>query len=611
MSLQSLIVIASLIAAVAFFVAGWLLAPRPRPATAVRPIGPAPVPTPNDGEKLRRAREDLEQALAAAEARCLQERENGKREAARRAAAELERDSARQEVERLAALDKTLAARLRVAEDENRAAFEREEKAAEGWAGQLAAAQAEQRRHDGTLANEVASLRAEIAQVKRERDEASRAAAAAQAEAKNVRDGKLAVETELRAQITSESELRGKLAAEAELRARAATVEADLRGKLASAESALSAHGSAAAALSEREATAAAEQAALRRELDQARIARTAAAEETQTLGLRVAAAEEVAEQRRVEAVAAAAAMRAAEERAKDRDRLAQENDELRAERIQAEQDRRERAQKDDDARDARVELAAAQAKLADLARFQEDNRRLRDEVAELRAHEQASAELERLQVAHKQVRLDAELMARRLQELLHDQAELGPLRAQAAEAVSLAEEVEYLRRREKDLEAQLYALGSYSSRSMPAVSGELPMLAPGSDLETNLGTLVGADGPRTAVLADAQGFLIAAAGESVAEEGLAAFAAVAGEMVSRARMLLPLADVRSVRLTDANRMVLTCHLFASSGEGLGITTLGPGEPKAESTARAIAGLATIVSGPESTAEETPEPATH
>jgi hypothetical protein len=128
------------------------------------------------------------------------------------------------------------------------------------------------------------------------------------------------------------------------------------------------------------------------------------------------------------------------------------------------------------------------------------------------------------------------------------------------------------------------------------------------TDLETNLSALVGEGGPRTAVLADKQGFLIAAAGESVAEEGLAAFAAVASEMVARARMLLPLADVSSVRVTDANRMVLTCHLFEGGGEGLGIATLGPGEPKAESTTRAIAGLATIVAGPPA-AEETPPPA--
>jgi hypothetical protein len=332
------------------------------------------------------------------------------------------------------------------------------------------------------------------------------------------------------------------------------------------------------------------------------------AEDEKETLVLRIRAAEEVAEQRRVEAVSAVESLRSAEAKLKDYERLAQENAELREQRVQAEHEAKQQAGREGEARDAKVELAAAQAKLTELERIAEENRRLRDEVAELRTHQEASGELERLQAAHKQVRLDAELMARRLQELLHDHAELAPLRAQAAESASLAQEVEYLRRREKDLEAQLYASGSYSSREMPMVSGEIPVVAPGTDLETHLSMLVEKGGPRTAVLADAQGFLIAGAGESVAQEGLAAFAAVAGEMITRARMLLPLADVESVKVTDANHMVLTCHLFASAGEGLEVATLGPGEPKPEDTARAIVGLAAIVGGAEVAKDDDPDP---
>jgi hypothetical protein len=300
-------------------------------------------------------------------------------------------------------------------------------------------------------------------------------------------------------------------------------------------------------------------------------------------------------------------ALRGAEAAAKERDRLARENAELREAKATAEHAAEERAGLEDAAKDVKVELAAAQAKLADLASMTEENRRLRDEIAELRAHQEASAELERLTASHKQVRLDAELMARRLQELLHDQAELTPLRAQAAEAAALAQEVEYLRRREKALEAQLYAAGAYASREIMALTGELPVVTPVTDLETSLTALVGQGGPRTAVLADRQGFLIASAGESVAEEGLAAFAAVAGDMVARARQLLPLADVESVRVTDANRMVLTCHLFASAGEPMGVATLGPGDPPPDKTAQAVASLAAIVAGGERD-DETPEP---
>jgi hypothetical protein len=63
--------------------------------------------------------------------------------------------------------------------------------------------------------------------------------------------------------------------------------------------------------------------------------------------------------------------------------------------------------------------------------------------------------------------------------------------------------------------------------------------------------------------------------------------------------MLLPLAEVDSVRVTDRNSMVLTCHLFDSAGEGLGLATLGPDEPEAGNTARAIVELSAIVSGAE------------
>ena len=109
-----------------------------------------------------------------------------------------------------------------------------------------------------------------------------------------------------------------------------------------------------------------------------------------------------------------------------------------------------------------------------------------------MRQHQEASGELERLAAAHKQLRLDAELMARRLHELMQDHGELVPLCTQAAEAASLVEEVAYLRRREKDLEAQLYVSGQYASREMAAMSGEMLMQTPVSDMETNLHSLVG-----------------------------------------------------------------------------------------------------------------------
>jgi hypothetical protein len=638
MSPLALLILASLVAAAAFFLAGLLLAP-PRaggtPDAEPRREGVAP-----DHESLQRELTAAQAALAeareqhhAAEAAC-------QREQAERQAAERERDNARERLARLSAGEKTLAERLRAAEDENRAAFKREEEAAEMWAGQLDAAKSERKRHDQVIEREVEGLHAELAVLRAERErlaaEASSGAAKAAAAAADAEklQARAAEEQERGEAALAERERFAKVAAEVAMRerealerlaamdsaaqAKVAEVEAAWRAKLAEAETTWRAKLAEAettgtakldAALAELQRTLAAaetERQALRERIERGQAEQAAAAEANETLGLRVLAAEEVAEQRRLETVAAVEARKSAEGKLKDYERLVQENSELRAQQAEAEHAAKEQAGRQEEAKDAKVELAAAQAKLDALAGVADENRRLRDEVAELRTHEAASGELERLQAAHKQVRLDAELMARRLQELLHERAELGPLRAQAAEAAALAQEVEYLRRREKDLEAQLYASGSYASRELPSLGGELPVVVPGSDLETNLSTLVGQGGPRTAVLADTQGFLIAAAGEGVAQEGLAAYAAVAGEMVARARMLLPLADIESVRVTDANRMVLTCHLFTSAGTELGVTTLGPGEPQPESTTRAIAGLAAIVSGGEKAKDEEP-----
>ena len=475
MSLLTLLIIASLVGAVAFFLAGLLLAPRGGGPASTSGAGPELAALQSEVDDARRTCATTEAELVAAKARGGAEAAGRKRDEERRAAAELERDSARDEVARLTAQERTLAARLRVAEDENRAAFEREEKAAEGWAKQLAGAQAEQKRHDEALLRELEDLRAQVAVARRERDEHAKLAEQARTSLADALASRGATVAELHARAeTAAATMQARAATvEAELRAQVAAAEAALQGQAATAESALRAQVAAAAAAQRQQALQAeAERAALLDQLAHVKAERAAVGEEQQTLVLRLAVAEEVAEQRRIEAVEAAAAMRAAEERAKDRDRLAQENTELREQRAQAEHEAKEHVQREEVVKDAKVELAAAQAKLADLALLQEENRRLRDEAAELRMHQEASGELERLTAAHKQIRLDAELMARRLQELLHDQAELAPLRAQAAEAASLAEEVEYLRRREKDLEAQLYASGSYSSREMPAVTG-------------------------------------------------------------------------------------------------------------------------------------------
>jgi hypothetical protein len=586
MSLLSILIVSGLVAALAFFLAGYLLRSPPVAGGDLGKELRLREAAEGELERLRQEQKRSEAALAQAKEEWKAEADARKREAEKRGQAERERDSAFAEAEQLSAKERTVSERLRIAEDKNREAFEREEKQVEGWGAQLQATKADQKRQDQAIRAELEQLRAETGRQSAER--ARLIEERTQHEAERTRLIGASAQHEARAGEAARA--LEELRAHCELQTQEVDGErARLQGTLSSAQ---------------------AEQQQLAEQLQRAEAASQSERDEKHNLATRLRALEEAVAHEGEQGRLASEALRAAETRLADLDRLTQENSELREQQAEAAREAKWQAGRGDEVKDAKVELAAAQAKLVELGRTLEENRRLRDEAAELRQHQEASGELERLTAAHKQLRLDAELMARRLQELMQDRTELVSLRTQAAEAASLVEEVAYLRRREKDLEAQLYASGMYASREIPAISGEMLVQTPVSTMETNLHSLVGAGGPRTAVLADAQGFLIAGAGESAAQEGLAAFAAVAGEMVSRARMLLPLAEVDSLRVTDRNSMVLTCHLFESAGEGLGVTTLGPGEPEAGNTARAIAELAAIVSGVAPTADPEQEPAT-
>jgi hypothetical protein len=120
--------------------------------------------------------------------------------------------------------------------------------------------------------------------------------------------------------------------------------------------------------------------------------------------------------------------------------------------------------------------------------------------------------------------------------------------------------------------------------------------------MEAQLGALLEGRGPRTAVLADQQGFLVAGAGESEPQEALAAFVAVVVDIVGRVRSLLPLSQVASVRLEARNQVIVSCHLFESAGSGLGLATIGSADPEPAMTRNVVEGLAAVVAGGESCA---------
>jgi hypothetical protein len=559
-----LLIVSGILAAAAFFLAGFYLRfpslPIPNPASK-SPVPPTVfLPSPGEWERIV-----------------------------------AERDRALEEIKLAQAQQRLFAERLRIAENENRAAFEREEKTAAAWEEQWTRARAERQQHELTLQREVEKLRAQVSTQIAEHQhliDECQTTKAKEAEVRKALDALAVERTNQTSDPSSESE-RERLTQALKI---AEAQAQDTLERLFQSESTWQAQ---AAAL---EKTLSTTQTALQTEVEQLSKQLSITTTECQnlreqnhTLVLTLHTAQDALAEARSLAQNATEAQKNAEARLADRERLAQENALLREEKAQALHEAKWFAGRENEVKDAKVDLAAAQAKLAEMDQLLEENRKLRDEVAELRPHQDDKNALEALTIEHKRLRLDAELMARRVQELQQIEDQVTSLRTQATEAASLLEEVQFLRRREKDLEAQIFATSLREHPDLPTTHSDPAQHSTLTDMESSLRSLVAVDGPRTSVLADAQGFLIAGVGESTTQEGLAAFAAVAGDMISRARMLLPIAEGKAVRVTDKNQMVLTCHLFESDGQGLGLCTIGPGEPSPLPTSQALFDLAAIM----------------
>jgi chromosome segregation ATPase len=329
-------------------------------------------------------------------------------------------------------------------------------------------------------------------------------------------------------------------------------------------------------------------------DVDSARRQLAAAQAELNATGLRASALDAELASHLAELRDLRSRLQVSESKLSDLGRVQDDNARLREEQAHAEASQRELTALQNEANDLRVALRAAQARLGEVERLAEENGSLRQSLAELEEHREAAAELERVQADYKRVRLDAEMMARRLQELRPIQSEVTELRAQIAELPALLAELDSRRRHEQDLEARLYALGQTASLS---ISERLPPPADSivGSMEAQLGALLDDRGPRTAVLADEQGFLVAGAGEAAPQEALAAFVAVVNDIVVRVCGLLPVAEVLSVRLEAQNHVVVSCHLFQSGESGLGLATIGTGDPELRVVQRTVKSLAAVV----------------
>jgi chromosome segregation ATPase len=288
--------------------------------------------------------------------------------------------------------------------------------------------------------------------------------------------------------------------------------------------------------------------------------------------------------------------LQATENKVSEVERLHGENMALREDKRAAVETLAKLSAAQDEVRDLRGRLQTMHPKLAELERMTEENRSLREQVGELDGYREVALERERLAGECKRVRLDFELVSQRVKELEQERVELFDLRGKVQELSAIAVEVSELRRRESLLEAQLFSAGqqpqTHLARPAPSLSSDGTAVA---DIENTLSNLVKPQGVRSAVLADSQGFPIVTAGDALPQEGLAAFAGLAGEFAARARTLLPLGEIVRVCLHDANCMDASCRIFTSGGSEYGLATVGHAEGDAAETDALVAGLSQAI----------------
>jgi hypothetical protein len=186
-------------------------------------------------------------------------------------------------------------------------------------------------------------------------------------------------------------------------------------------------------------------------------------------------------------------------------------------------------------------------------------------------------ADLGDVQRKSMEVAMQLRLLEQRGEEIARREAENAELRRKVEALGAAAAEVEQLRQRVKDLEAQGFARRPLDSihelDDVPDSQGRFELE---SSLELGLRELVKREeGCRAAVLADGRGLLIAAYGEAGHRVELAAAASLTTTVAERLQELLPLGAPTSVSMVDDNAIEVRTRWLRWEDECFLLCTLG------------------------------------
>lgn len=255
-----------------------------------------------------------------------------------------------------------------------------------------------------------------------------------------------------------------------------------------------------------------------------------------------------------------------------------------------------------------RAKLDEAEQKVAqtleDLNRARQELEEQRKQVGQLQSNQQdvesARVKAVELAEAHKMARQQAEGRCKQAEaQASQVQQQLKTMQATVqsleAEKANLSQSAERHGREVARLRAEL-AAAQEGSASTPGLEESVEVFAnTDGTLEGVLRVLMETEHQQAAVLADTNGIVVAAAGETSLKEGMAATSQLVGNIVKQLGGVVPFTELRSYHIQDDSSNVIAGRSFICAGEFIGLATYGPRLPSNRVMDGAMANLSAIL----------------
>lgn len=218
------------------------------------------------------------------------------------------------------------------------------------------------------------------------------------------------------------------------------------------------------------------------------------------------------------------------------------------------------------------------------------ENNQLRSALEDLRKTMTPAAEVDKLRVQHNDMLVKTKVMQEKVAELERHATDNATLRQQLGDYDGLRDERDNLQKKLQALEAKAFSAGLVTTEPTPQTASQTPPQSSSikrrddakvldTAIEKLLQSHLEKAGMHNAVLADTQGFPLAASGPGERHEALAVLSGLIAELGEQAKELLPLGGLSSCELGDGNGLHVCSQFFDSGDQALALTVLRQAAP--------------------------------